>query len=54
MGKRNYPDYKVHVPFLPETEKDPYGVDKKRVLMKLTLDIIGEFMDNPTTQVQPV
>jgi hypothetical protein len=28
--------------------------DKKGVSMKLTLDINGAFIDNPTTQVQPV
>jgi hypothetical protein len=54
MGKSNYPDYKVPVPFIPETEKDPYEDDKKGVSMKLTLDINGELIDNPTRQVQPV
>jgi hypothetical protein len=54
VGKSNYPDYKVPVPFTPETVKDPDEGDKKGVSMKLTLDINGEFIDNPTTQVQPV
>jgi hypothetical protein len=35
-------------------EKDPDEGDKKGVLMKLTLDINGAFINNPTTQVQPV
>jgi hypothetical protein len=39
MGKSNYPDYKVPVPFIPETEKDSYE---------------GDFIDNLMTQVQPV
>jgi hypothetical protein len=42
MGKRNYPDNKVPVPFIPEVEKDTDEGDKKRVSM------------NPMTQVQPV
>jgi hypothetical protein len=54
MGKSNYPDYKVPVPCIPEAEKDPDEGDKKVVSMKLTLDINGAFIDNPTTQVQPV
>jgi hypothetical protein len=54
MGKINYPDYKVPAPFIPETEKDLYEGDKKGVSMKLSLDINGAFIDNPTTQVQPV
>jgi hypothetical protein len=35
-------------------EKDPDEDDNKGVSMKLTLDINGEFIDNPPTQVQPV
>jgi hypothetical protein len=54
MGKSNYPDYKVPVPFITETEKDPDKGDKKGFPMKLTLDINGKFIDNPTTQVHPV
>jgi hypothetical protein len=54
MGESNYPDYKVHVSFIPEMEKDPDEGDKKGVSMKLTLDINGEFIDNPTTQVHPL
>jgi hypothetical protein len=54
MGKSNYPDYKVPIPFIPEAEKDPDDGDKKGFEMKLTLDIIGAFIDNPTTQVQHV
>jgi hypothetical protein len=54
MGESNYTDYKVPVPFIPETEKDTDEGDKKVILMKLTLDINGAFIDNPTTQVQPV
>jgi hypothetical protein len=54
MGKSNYPDYKVPIPFIPEAEKDPYEGDKKVVSMKLTLDINGAFIDNPMIQVQPV
>jgi hypothetical protein len=54
MGKSNYPYYKVPIPFIPEAEKDPDEGDKKGVLMKLTLDINGAFIDNSTTQVQPV
>jgi hypothetical protein len=54
MGKSNYPDYKVPAPFIPESEKDPDEGDKKGFSMKLTLDINGAFIDNPTTQVQPV
>jgi hypothetical protein len=56
MGKGNHPDYKVPIPFIPETEKDPDEgeVDKKGVSMKLTLDINGNFIDNPTRQVQTV
>jgi hypothetical protein len=54
MGKINYPDYKVPVPFIPEAEKDPDEGDKKGVSIKLTLDINGAFIDNPTTQVHPV
>jgi hypothetical protein len=54
MGKSNYPDYKVPIPFIPEAEKDPNEGYKKRVSMKLTLDINGAFIDNPTTQVQHV
>jgi hypothetical protein len=53
MGESNYPDYKVPVPFIPETEKDPDEGDKKGVSMKLTLYINGAFIGNPTTQVQP-
>jgi hypothetical protein len=54
MGKSNYPDYKVPIPFIPQAEKDPDEGDKKGVSMKLTLDINGAFIDNPTTQVHPV
>jgi hypothetical protein len=54
MGKSNYPDYKVPIPLIPEAEKDPDEGDKKGDSMKLTLDINGTFIDNPTTQVQPV
>jgi hypothetical protein len=54
MGKSNHPYYKVPVPFIPQTEKDPDEGDKKEVSMKLTLDINGEFIDNPMTQVQPM
>jgi hypothetical protein len=54
MGESNHPDYKVPVPFIPETKKDPDEADKKGVSMKLTLDINGEFIDNRTTQVQPM
>jgi hypothetical protein len=54
MGEINHPDYKVMVPFIPETEKDPNEGDKKGVSMKLTWDINGEFIDNRTTQVKPV
>jgi hypothetical protein len=54
MGKSNYPDYKVPVPLIPEMEKDPAEGYKKGLSMKLTLDINGEFIDNPTTQVKPV
>jgi hypothetical protein len=54
MGKSNHPDYKVPIPFITETEKDPDEGDKKGVSMKLTLDINGEFINNPMTQVQPV
>jgi hypothetical protein len=54
MGESNYPDYKVPVPFIPETEKDTDEGDKKGVSMKLTLDINGVFIDNPTTHVHPV
>jgi hypothetical protein len=54
MGKSNYPDYKVPILFIPETKKDPDEGDKKGVSMKLTLNINGEFIGNPTTQVQPV
>jgi hypothetical protein len=53
-GGSNHPDYKVPVPFIPETEKDPDEGDKKGVWMKLTLDINDEFIDNPATQIQPV
>jgi hypothetical protein len=54
MGKSNYSDYKLPVPFIPEAEKDPDEGDKKGVSMKLTSDINGSFIDNPTTQVHPV
>jgi hypothetical protein len=54
MGRSNYPDYKVPILFIPEMEKDPDEGEKKGVSMKLTLYINGEFIDNPTTQVQPV
>jgi hypothetical protein len=54
MGKSYYPDYKVPVSFIPETEKDTDEGDKKVFSIKLTLDINGEFIANPTTQVQPV
>jgi hypothetical protein len=54
MGKSNYPDYKVPIHFIPEAEKDPDEGDKKEVSMKLTLDINGAFINNRTTQVQPV
>jgi hypothetical protein len=53
MGKSKYPDYKVPIPFITETKKNPDEGDMKGVLMKLTLDINGEFIDNPTTQVHP-
>jgi hypothetical protein len=43
MGESNHPDFKVPVPFIPEIEKDPDEGYKKRVSMKLTLDINGEF-----------
>jgi hypothetical protein len=52
MRKSNYPDYKVPAPFIPEAEKHPDEGDKKGVSMKLTLDINGEFINNPTIQVQ--
>jgi hypothetical protein len=52
--KNNYPYYKVPVAFIPVAEKDPDEGDKKGVSMKLTLNINGAFIDNPTTQVQPV
>jgi hypothetical protein len=51
MGKGNHPEYKVPIPFIPETEKDPDEGDKKGVSMKLTLDINGEFINNPRTNV---
>jgi hypothetical protein len=35
MEKSNHPDYTVPIPFIPETEKDPYEGDKKGVMMKL-------------------
>jgi hypothetical protein len=54
MGESNYPYYKVPIPFIPETEKDPYEGENKGVSMKLTLDINGAFIENLTTQVQPV
>jgi hypothetical protein len=54
MGKSTHPNYTVLVTFIPDTDKDPDEGDKKGVSMKLTLDINGEFIDNPTTQVQPV
>jgi hypothetical protein len=54
MGKSNDPAYKVPVPFIPEAEKNPDEGDKKGVSMKLTLDINGAFIDNPTPQVHPV
>ena len=54
MGKGQNPDYKVPVPFVPENDKEPDEGDKKGVSMKLTLDVNGDFIDNPTTQVQPV
>jgi hypothetical protein len=54
MGESNHPDYKVPLPFIPETEKDPDEGDKKGVSMKLTLYINGVFIDNQMTQVQPV
>jgi hypothetical protein len=54
MGKGNHPDYKVPIPFIPETEKDPDEGDKKGFSMKLTLDITGDFIDSMTTQVLPV
>jgi hypothetical protein len=54
MGESNYPYHKVTIPFIPETEKDQDEGDKKGVSMKLTLDTNGDFMDNLTTQVQPV
>jgi hypothetical protein len=41
MGKTNHPDYKDEG-------------HKKGVSMKLSLDINGEFINNPTTQVQLV
>jgi hypothetical protein len=54
MGKSNSPDYKVPIPSITDTGKDPDEGDKKGVWMKLTLDINGEFIDNRTTQLQPV
>jgi hypothetical protein len=51
MGNSNYLDNKVLVPFPPETDKDPDEGDKKGIAMKLTLDINGEFINNPMTQV---
>jgi hypothetical protein len=54
MGKSNYTDNKVPVPFIPETEKDPDEGDKKGDSMKLTLDINAMLINNPMTQVQPV
>jgi hypothetical protein len=54
MGKSNYPDYKIPVLFIPETEKDPDEGGKKGVSMKLTLDSNGAFINNPATQVQHV
>jgi hypothetical protein len=54
MGKGYNPDYKVPIPFIPETEKDPDEGDKKGVSMKLTLYVNGNFIDNPTTHVHPV
>jgi hypothetical protein len=54
MGKSNFPDYKVPIPFIPEAEKDLDEGDNKGVSMKLILDINGAFIDNAMTQVQPV
>jgi hypothetical protein len=54
IGKGTHPDYKVPVPFIPETEKDRDEGDNKWVSMKLNLDINGEFINNPTKQVQAV
>jgi hypothetical protein len=54
MGKGNHPNYKVPVPFIPETEKDPDDGDKKGVSMKPNLDVNGDLIDFTTTQVQPV
>jgi hypothetical protein len=54
MGKGNHPDYKVPIPFIPETENDPDDRDKKGVSMNLTLDVNGDSINNPTMQVQPV
>jgi hypothetical protein len=54
MGESNYPDYMVPIPFITEAEKDRDEGDKKGVSTKLTLDINGAFIDNRTTQVQPV
>jgi hypothetical protein len=54
MGNSNHPDYKVSMPFIPDTEKDLDEGDKKGFSMKLTVDVNGNFIDNPTTQVQPM
>jgi hypothetical protein len=54
MGENNHPDYKFPIPFIPEMEKDPDEGEKRGVSMKLTLDDNEDFIDNPTTQVQPV
>jgi hypothetical protein len=54
MGKVNHPNYKVPIPFIPETEKDPDDGDKKGVSMKLTLDVNGDLIHFTTTQVHPV
>jgi hypothetical protein len=56
MGKDNdrVPDFKVHITYIPEDEKEADPSDGKAPSVKWLLDSASKTIDNPTVQVQPI
>jgi hypothetical protein len=56
MGKDNNraPYFKVHIPYIPEDEKEADPSDSKPPSVKLLPDAAGKAIDNPTLHVQPI
>jgi hypothetical protein len=52
-NKNNKPDCKFPIPFIPkkDTDEDP---KEKLVTVKLTRNLAGEALLNPTTEYQPI